>query len=86
MYLEMYLDKHNIECAKGLLKQNKFDVVSRDIARTLVQRLSHEKEDNDLDDELDGDYVILEEIGKDSESEEFDDEDNADDDDDDDEM
>ena len=35
-------------------------------------------EDDDLDDKLDGDDVVLEEIGEDSESEEFDDEDNAD--------
>ena len=91
--LEMYLDKHNIKCAKGLLKQGKLDLISTDIARTLVQRLSCEEEDvdedDDLDDELDSDDMALVEIGKDSESEEeFDDDDNdndgADDDDDDD--
>ena len=35
-------------------------VVSADIARTLVQQLSHEEED--VDDELDGDYMVLGEI------------------------
>ena len=64
--------------------KDKLDVVSRDITRTLVQWLIHEEEgvddDNDLhvDDKLDGDDVVLEEIGEDNESEEFDDEDDAD--------
>ena len=83
--LEMYLDKRNIKCAKGLLKQGKLDVISTNIARILVQRLTREEEDvdedDDLDDELDGDDMALGEIGKDSESEEeFDDDDNSDDD------
>ena len=56
------------------------------MSRTLVQRLSHEEEDVDkdynLDDELDGDGMVLGEIGEESESEEeFDDDDDDDDDD-----
>ena len=82
--------KHDIECAKWLLKQDKLDVVSRDTARTLVQWLSHDQEhvdeDNDQDDKLDGDDAVLVEIGEDSESEEFGDEDNADYDDNDDDV
>ena len=62
MYLEMCLDKHHIECAKGLLKQDRLDVVSGDPARTLVQWSSrgqeHVDEDDDLDDKLGGDDVV----------------------------
>ena len=63
-------------CAKCLLKQDKLDIVCANVARLLVERLSHdeevqeseEEEDDDDDDEIDGD--VLEEIGNDSESEE----------------
>ena len=89
--LEMYLDKHNIKCARGLLKQDKLDVVSADIARTLVQWLSYggRNVDEDPDVELDGIDMVLGEIGEESESEEEfgdddDDNDNDNDDDDDD--
>ena len=52
----------------------KLDIVCPNIARSLVERLSHDEEDQeseeeDDDDEIDGD-VVLEEIGDDSESEE----------------
>ena len=81
--LELYLAKHNINCAEGLLKQDKFDIVCANIARSLVERLSHdeegkESEEEDDDDEIDGD-VVLEEIGDDSESEEECNDDDSDD-------
>ena len=81
--LELYLAKHNINCAEGLLKQDKLDIVCANIARSLVERLSHDEEDKeseeeDDDDEIDGD-VVLEEIGDDSESEEECNDDDSDD-------
>ena len=72
-------------CAKCLLKQDKLDIVCANIARLLVERLSHDEEnqeseeEEDDDDEIDGD-VVLEEIGKDSESEEDCNDDDGDDD------
>ena len=67
-----------------MLKQGKLDVVSANIARTMVQRFSHEEavdEDDALDDELNGDDVdFWRDIEEDSESEvEFGDDEDDDD-------
>ena len=63
-------------CAKGLLKQDKLDIVCANIARLLVQRLSHDEEDQwseekEDDDEEDQGSEEEEDDEKDQESEEM---------------
>ena len=40
-------------CAKGLLKQDKLDIVCANIARLLVERLSRDEEDQESEEEDD---------------------------------
>ena len=73
--LDLYLDKHSINCSRSTLKKNKVDIVTADIARSLLNEVL-EKEGDDEDDEASEDEqefeddVVLEEIGDNSDDEE----------------
>ena len=47
--------KKNYFCAKSLLKQDKLDIVCANTARLLVERLSHDEEDQGSEEEEDDD-------------------------------
>ena len=73
--LDLYLDKHGINCSRSTLKKDKVDIVTADIARSLLNEVL-EKEDDDEGDEASEDEqefeddVVLEEIGDNSDDEE----------------
>ena len=50
-----FIIKKNYFCAKSLLKQDKLDIVCANTARLLVERLSHDEEDQGSEEEEDDD-------------------------------
>ena len=69
--LDLYLDKHNLNCSRSTLKKDKVDIVTADIARYLLNEVLEKEDDEASEDEQEfEDDVVLEEIGDNSDDEE----------------
>ena len=63
--LLVYLDKHNIRCARTTLKRDKIDIVAAHIARSLVNGADMVNDEDEHEND-----VVLEEIGEENDQEE----------------
>jgi len=63
----MYIAKRKLKHSKGALKREKVDVITADIARSLVPDSLQVPDDSDSDDDVDSDDddVVVQEIGSD---------------------
>ena len=67
--LDLYIAKRKLKHSKGALKQEKVDIVTVDIARSLVEAHCNNDHDDDYEDDIDDDYdgnedaTVVTEIG-----------------------
>lgn len=66
--LELYIEKNKLNCRRGMIKQDKVDVITAHIVRHIVRNANTENDESDTEDEdEEDDALVVHEIGSDSE-------------------